>query len=89
MLFRSVIPGLDASAGGHHLGDGHSFTFSTADTANEGVTDERQLGVGNVEHTEEEIADFINECFALNTGETSFGAGGLGSQGEIKCLSDS
>jgi len=40
-----VIPGLNTSTGGHHLRDGHPFAFTTADSANERITNERLFGM--------------------------------------------
>jgi hypothetical protein len=52
-------------SGSHHLGDGHS-KFTTPDTADERIANERLLGAGNIEHAEKESSDLIDERPALN-----------------------
>jgi len=51
----------DLSASGRHLGGGCSFPFSTANSANESITDEGLFCVWDVKHVKEGISDSINE----------------------------
>ena len=78
-----IIPGLNPSAGSHHLSDRNPLTFTATDTTNEGIADERLFGVRDVEHAEEEIFDFIDKPLASDTGKATLRAGRLSGKCEI------